>query len=170
MLISSKLETERFVLRTLFPEDASDEYLSWMRDEVVKTYIEAAKEEQSIKSISDYIREKNKSTNCIFFGIFTKNLNIHIGNIKYEPINFNMKTAEMGVLIGNKEWRGKKVFDEVMKSTSDFLKEKYAIQKIILGVDNSNIPAINAYKKAGFVYSTFQNNKNFSSSTMELII
>ena len=170
MLISSKLETERFKLRTLLPKDASDEYLRWMKDEVVKTYIEAAKEEQSITLISNYIREKNKSTNCIFFGIFTKDLNIHIGNIKYEPINFHMKTAEMGVLIGNKDWRGKKVFDEVLTSTSNFLKKEYDINKIILGVDNSNIPAISAYKKAGFVFSTFQNDKNSSSSAMELII
>ena len=65
MLISSKLETERFKLRTLLPKDASDEYLRWMKDEVVKTYIEAAKEEQSITLISNYIREKNKSTNCV---------------------------------------------------------------------------------------------------------
>ena len=87
------------------------------------------------------------SDNCIFLGIF--NNTRHIGNIKFEPIDFIEKYAIMGVLIGDKEWQGKGVFKEIFKQTS---KELYSlgINKIYLGVDTNNFNAISSYIKTGF--------------------
>ena len=74
----------------------------------------------------------------------------HIGNIKYEPIDFENKVAVMGILIGEKDWRGVGVASEVIKSSSEWLNKQYDINHIALGVDSKNIAAIKTYKKIGF--------------------
>ena len=86
----------------------------------------------------------------LFFGIFSRESNEHIGNIKFEPINFHNKTAIMGILIGEEGWRGRGVTPEVIKSSSEWLNKKYDINHIALGVDSKNIAAIKAYEKIGF--------------------
>ena len=42
----------------------------------------------------------------------------HIGNIKYEPIDFQAATATMGILTGANDWRGKGVGPEVIKGSA----------------------------------------------------
>ena len=86
----------------------------------------------------------------LFFGIFSRESNEHIGNIKFEPINFHNKTAIMGILIGEEGWRGRGVTPEVIKSSSEWLNKQYDINRIALGVDSKNIAAIKAYEKIGF--------------------
>jgi [ribosomal protein S5]-alanine N-acetyltransferase len=100
------IETHRFLLRPLVIADASQEYLSWMRDDVAAQYIVAAASTQSLESLERYILEKTTKTDCLFLGIFDKNTGSHIGNIKYEPIFFEDKVAVMGVLLGDVSWRG----------------------------------------------------------------
>ncbi|MDC0042612.1 GNAT family N-acetyltransferase [Paracoccaceae bacterium] len=144
------IETHRFLLRTLKETDASQEYLSWMNDDKVSKYISAAAETKSIEKLKEYIHEKTTKKDCIFLGVFEKITNKHIGNIKYEPICFTSKEAVMGVLLGDREWRGKNVFKEIFLASQKCLSEFYSIETIRLGVDISNFPAIRAYEKVGF--------------------
>ena len=56
----------------------------------------------------------------------------------------------MGILIGDKKWRGKGVATEVIKDSGKYLKENYKIKYIDLGVNKDNIAAVSAYKKMKF--------------------
>lgn len=145
------IQTPRFILRPLTVSDATQDYLQWMRDEVVLQFITGASRTQTLASLEEYILEKANNENCILFGIFERLSNTHIGNIKYEPICLDKSEAVMGVLIGDPAWRGKQVFSEVFEATQDFLAKSYSIRKIRLGVDSSNIQAIKAYQKMGFI-------------------
>ena len=145
-----EIRTTRFLLRTLSDEDATKKYLNWMNDEAVKKFIEPANRPQNLVYLKNYINEKFYKSDCLFLGIFTIKKNIHIGNIKYEPIDFNKSSATMGVLLGESKWRGKNVFEEVLMASSKYLKENYEIKKINLGVKEKNTSALKAYKKLGF--------------------
>ena len=74
----------------------------------------------------------------------------HIGNIKYEPIVIEEYQATMGILIGEKRWRGKGVATEVINASMTWLKRNLGIRKFFLSVDLDNIYAIKAYEKSGF--------------------
>ena len=89
-----------------------------------------------------------------FFGIFEKITNAHIGNIKYEPINLIDRYAVMGVLIGDKKWRGRGVFSEVFSATAQYLGGLYGLKKIYLGVNSEHKQAIKSYQKSGFTFTT----------------
>lgn len=144
-----KIETDRFFLRKLNAADATEKYLNWITDEFANKYILNKASFFSLESLVEYIEEKNARDNVLFLGIFTNN-NIHIGNIKYEPINVNAGFAVMGILIGDSEFRGVNAAGEVIKYTASYLKNVYSISKIVLGVERDNFSAIKAYERIGF--------------------
>ena len=144
------INTERFQLKTLTVDDATEEYLSWFSSsKEVGEYIAYAKTNADINKLRQYVKEREDREDVLFLGIFTDS-GQHIGNIKYEPINLKDKSATMGILIGNKEWRGKGVATEVIKDSGKYLKENYKIKYIDLGVNKDNIAAVSAYKKMKF--------------------
>ena len=144
------INTERFQLKLLTTENITEQYLSWFSgSEEVEKYIDFAKKEPDIDELVRYVRDRENRRDVLFLGIFSDS-NQHIGNVKYEPINLKDKTATMGILIGEKEWRGKGVASEVVKVSSEYLGKIYGVRYIDLGVKRSNIPAISAYKKMKF--------------------
>ena len=144
------INTERFQLKTLTVDDATEEYLSWFSSsKEVGEYIAYAKTNADINKLRQYVKEREDREDVLFLGIFTDS-GQHIGNIKYEPINLIDKSATMGILIGNKEWRGKGVATEVIKDSGKYLKKNYKIKYIDLGVNKDNIAAVSAYKKMKF--------------------
>lgn len=149
-----QVTTPRFLLRPLTQNDVTETYLSWFSDESVQDNILAARSSQSIAKLKSYAEKHFQSQNSILWGIFGRNNGLHIGNIKYDPINFENGSAVMGILIGDKTWRGKKVAAEVILETSKFLFEKFLIRKIALAVGRTNQAAIRAYSKMGFVESS----------------
>jgi RimJ/RimL family protein N-acetyltransferase len=139
------LSTERFQLNVMKPELVSDVYLNWLKDDQTNKFI--INKKFTLPELKTYCNNKLNSDSCIFWGIFYNSL--HIGNIKYEPINFKEKNAVMGVLIGDKHWQGKGVFKEIFHKTSQEL-FKIGINKIFLGVDSQNLKAIKSYTNIGF--------------------
>lgn len=78
--------------------------------------------------------------NPLLFGIFDKENSTHIGNIKFDQIDFEKKVTVMGILIGNSLWRSKGVGEEVLKTTAKFMNTLG--MKTIYSVFHQIIPAI----------------------------
>lgn len=151
MIIKDTIRSSRFYLRNLNDFDVGAEYISWFSEENVKKYIENRPEKASAtEELKNYITHHNMREDSMLLGIFTHVDNQHIGNIKFEPINFQEKTAVVGVLIGDINWRGSNVFGEVFAAAKSFMAANYEILKFSLGVEISNLSAIKAYIKAGF--------------------
>ena len=144
------IELTRFYLRHLTSADVTEDYLSWFGDATVKKFIEFAKHSRVAEDLELYIDERNASKSALFFGIFTIKDDLHIGNIKFEPIDLVLKSAEMGILIGRKSWRGEGVGPEVILGAGVWLRENLRVQEMTLGVLIENENAIRAYKKIGF--------------------
>lgn len=152
------IATPRFLLKPLTIVDVNDRYLSWLN---LKTsgYIEYTWEgNPSIEELKNYVSERENRQDVLFLGIFTKEAQ-HIGNIKYEPIDSKNKSAFMGILIGDKDWRGKGVATEVIKASGRYLAEQYLIETIILDVNESHKAAIAAYQKVGFKVKAHDQNR-----------
>jgi ribosomal-protein-alanine N-acetyltransferase len=142
--------SSRFALKVLTPELVSPTYLSWFVKENSSEFIAYAKNQVTLESLKEYAQQKLESPEALFIGIFTHDESKHIGNIKFEPINFELGYAVLGILIGDPEWRGKGVFAEISESLEKTLKLK-GIRKIYLGVEKENAPAVKAYYKTGYI-------------------
>ena len=106
-------------------------------------------------------RKENLNNACLY-------IKKHIGNIKYEPIDLKRKTATMGILIGDKDWRGKGVATEVIKASAHYLNSMYGVTTIFLGVNPNHQVAVSVYKKIGFKFK--EQNKNNTKMIWQLLL
>lgn len=143
--------TGRFLLRVLVEDDVTERYLSWFRDDDVQSYIESASSTTNLADLRMYINERAKKDDVLFLGIFCLDTNLHIGNIKFEPIDRKNGYAIMGVMIGDPIYRNKGVFPEIMAECSFWMRQNYGLREIILGVASCNKSAIKSYQNAGFI-------------------
>ncbi len=147
---------DRVILRVLDDHDATIEYANWLNDPEVNKYLETR--ETTIAELKKYIQEKLQSPACLFFGIFSKMENTHIGNVKLEPIDFERKIGTVGILIGNKEYWGRGIATESIELLSRFAFDTLHLEKLTLGVIRENVAAIRAYEKCGFTTVSIEAN------------
>lgn len=143
-----RIFSQKVILRPLTTKDATSQYASWLNDPIVNKFLETRR--ATTRDLKDYIQEKNLNSNAILLGIFLKKNSLHIGNVKLEPIDFEKKIAQFGLLIGEKDYWGKGIGTEVTKMVINWAFKKLGLKKIELGVIANNTAAINVYKKAGF--------------------
>jgi ribosomal-protein-alanine N-acetyltransferase len=151
MIEPIEIATEHFLLRTLSENDATERYLGWLDDNEARKFIVTAATIEKLADLRGYIRERVGREEIVFLGIFNKCNGLHIGNIKYEPVDSAAGYAIMGVLIGDPDYRGKGVTVEVLVASVNWLRQHRQIKQILLGVDKENKAAIRAYEKVGFV-------------------
>ena len=135
-------------LRELTENDASEAYCEWLNDPIVNKYLETR--ETTIEDLKQYIRSKKENPNCLFFGVFLKENDKHIGNVKLEPIDYKEKTSYFGMLIGEKEQWGKGLGTEATRLAVDYAFNVLHLKEIMLGVIAENKAAIRVYEKTGF--------------------
>lgn len=145
------ITTERFLLRPLVENDVTDRYLKWLGDADSRKFITFAAKDKSLSDLKQYVRDRIDRDDIFFLGIFEKDTGLHIGNIKYEPVNSELGYAIMGLMIGDPAYRGRGVAAEVLWASAQWLKKYRKIKQILLGVSTQNTAAIHAYEKVGFV-------------------
>ena len=146
-------EGKRIYLRELEEEDASQEYCNWINNPTVNKYLETRK--TTIEELKKYIREKKENENCLFWGIFIKATDKHIGNVKLEPIDWKKKNATIGLLIGDKGYWGQGLCVDVEKTLIKNAFKKLKINKIDGGVISDNRGALVCALQAGFKIDNF---------------
>ena len=104
----------------------------------------------NLQSLENYVKENISKKLFFFLEYFYKKNNKHIGNIKFDNICKKNCKAELGILIGNKDYRHQGYAGQVIKIGTDLLFKKLGIKKFYLGVNKNNQSAINVYKKSGF--------------------
>ena len=142
------ISTNRLILNPLSENDVTDRYARWLNDPSTNFYISS---KLSLTELKKYVCERLNRDDVLFLGIFNKIDGLHIGNIKYEPIDSEQSYAVMGILIRDATWRGKGVAREVILASAFWLHENKNIDQVILGVSKSNKAAIRAYQKVGFI-------------------
>jgi ribosomal-protein-alanine N-acetyltransferase len=142
------LNTERLILEPLSLKHATQKYVNWLNDPEVYKYLET-RGGQTIEKLKSYINHLTKNK-VLIWAIIDKVSNIHIGNIKIDPINEIHKFGEYGILIGDKEYWGKGFAREASEEVLNYFFKNNYLRKINLGVVEKNIEAINLYKKLGF--------------------
>jgi ribosomal-protein-alanine N-acetyltransferase len=143
------LNTERLLLEPLRLKHATENYASWLNDPWVYKYLDS-RGGQNIDSLKEFINYQiiNK---VYIWAIIDKSLNVHIGNIKIDPINTIHKYGEYGILIGDKNYWGKGFAREASEAVLNyFFNHENCLRKINLGVVKNNVDAINLYNKLGF--------------------
>jgi ribosomal-protein-alanine N-acetyltransferase len=145
-----RVRTDRFLVRTLKPDDVGPEYAAWFEDPVVQQFITWRPVGDPLVELRDFVADHFDRADSLLLGVFVGD-GSHVANLKFEPINRERRTAVLGVLVGDSEWRGRRLFGEVFLAATELLKRQFGINRIMLGVDEENTAAVAAYSQIGFV-------------------
>lgn len=143
-----RVETDRFFLRSLTPDDATEAYVSWWNDPEIQEGLNAPARgwdrQRAIKHISQF---DNKTR--FHLGIFCKNTNKMIGFFAVF-VEQGRKVAKTNVVIGDKDYWGRRVVHEVRARMLDFLFDVLKMEKVKGEIYGRNIGSIFNYKELGF--------------------
>lgn len=150
-MLECSIDTPRFHLRPLREDDVTERYLEWFEDATARKHITAAAQTNTLDDLRAYIAARRGRADVLFLGIFGRTSGLHIGNIKYEPVDDRARFAVMGILIGDPAYRGTGAGPEVIAASAWWLEANRGIHEIVLGVHRNNDAAIRAYERVGFV-------------------
>lgn len=147
------IETEKYLLRKLTEEDATDIFAYFSDDEVTKYY-----DCDSFKSMEDalnFIASKEKTFlegKGIRWGITNKNDTAKIiGTIGYHKWNKDFYKAEIGYDLSKDYW-GQGVMSDVIPSVIEFGFNHMSLNRIEAQLHPDNIGSKRVLEKAGFKY------------------
>lgn len=146
------LKTTRLTLNSPLYYDGMDvtHYLRWLSDRVVTQYSEQRHVKHTEQTQRDYLRSIVSSSNGYFWDI-TKN-GSNIGTIT-ASIDLPNKTAQMGILLGEKQTHGHGLGAEAWNAVSEFLFGR-GIRKVEAGCMACNAPMRAVLHKTGFSHET----------------
>ncbi len=145
---ATDLESERLRFRPLSMSHLSQDYVNWLNDPKVYKYLESGGN-YTMEMLQTYLEEVEKKE-ILFWGIHLKSNDLHVGNIKIDPVDQKHGLGEYGILMGRPTEWGKGYSFEASQTIINFCFKIIKIRKITLGVVVNNIAAVSLYKKLGF--------------------
>ncbi len=136
-------------LKLLSENDVAENYLSWMQDPEVVQYLECRWCAHTMESLREYVKNVCLSPNDFAFAIFINN-ETHIGNVKIGNINWMHRFAEIGLLIGERSFRGRGLGTEVIRRATEYAFKELNINKLVAGIYSPNVASYKAFSKAGY--------------------
>jgi RimJ/RimL family protein N-acetyltransferase len=144
--MTPRLETARLVLEPFTEAHLSERYVSWLNDPEVVRYSENRHREFSLASCRDYLASFNDSPNQ--FWALTHD-RVHIGNISAHH-DLPNRTADVGILIGEKSVWGQGYGAEAWRAACDWLLLN-GVRKITAGTMEANRAMLSIFRKTGMI-------------------
>jgi len=144
---------EKVILREFTKENLYDkDYYSWLREIEVINELYKIDYLLSIdfNIIESYVLDLLKSRNNCFFAVYYKESNKFIGTVKIGHIDWRASICDIGIMIGNKNFRGIGLSNEIVKLAVIYAFETLSIRKVTAGTSQNNIPMQKCFEKLGF--------------------
>ncbi|MDQ3194204.1 MAG: GNAT family N-acetyltransferase [Bacteroidota bacterium] len=143
------LEGSNIYISPLSKNDISDEYVSWLNDEEICKENSHATFPNTKKKTADYIKSLENSKEEIAFAIKWKKNNKHIGNIAIKNIDRINRSAELAIIIGDKNYWSKGVGSDAYRMLIDYGFKTLNLNRISSGQTVSNTGMIMVCEKMG---------------------
>ena len=156
------IEGDRVYLREVRPTDVNENYYRWMNNPEVTQFLESRFQPNSLEKLREYVDQKLADPDNLFLAIVSKKGDRHIGNVKLGPISWAHRTAEIGILVGEKDCWGKGYATEVIRLVSEFAFRTLNLEKLTAGCYKGNQGSVKAFLKAGFSQEGVRKSQFFS--------
>lgn len=166
---------KKLYLRGLEKKDLTGNYFQWANNPEVTYYMFMGVKPNSIEQMEEEYNQLIKSNNDVVFAIIDKKTDTHIGNVGLYAINWISRSAEFRIIIGEKEFLGKGYGTEAAELILQYAFEKLNLNKVWLGVNAENLPAVKSYENAGFVregtlrQEIYRNSKYYDAIRMSIL-
>ncbi len=145
------IKNKQLLIKNLKLKDCNQSYLRWLNDSNINKFLEIRfNKKQTLKNIKDNLIKINKSKNNFLLGIFLRKNKKHVGNIKIGNIDYNNKTAEIGFLIGEKNFHKKNIATQSVKLVTNFCFKTLKLRYVFGQVIENNIASKKVFEKNKF--------------------
>ena len=142
---------EKVYFRGVEESDVDGLYLDWLNDEEATRFLTTVGRFPTTKeNLLHFIQVMARSDQDILFAIHDGETNEFIGTSHLGPINWIPRIAPLGIMIGNKKFRGKGYASEAIKLVVDYAFRRLNLHKVSAGVAAINQGSLKAFQKAGF--------------------
>lgn len=142
------IQGKRARLRALELADLPD-YHRWLNDPEVIRYLKLYAP-LSMPDEEDWYKAMREDPSQMVFAVETET-GQHIGNLGLMHLNWKDRSAELGIVIGDKSQWGKGYAQDAVQSLLAFVFEQMNLNRIHLRVYADHAAAITVYRKCGFV-------------------
>lgn len=149
---------------------------AWTDDRVVTRFLSRGAQPASVeRSLAQFDRATQGPADDIELAICLKGTDAPVGITGIHGISPIARSAEFRILIGDKAAWGKGIGTEVTQLMAVYAFEVLNLNKLALGVNSSNVGAVRAYEKAGFVTEgvlredTYRNRRYYDSTCMSML-
>ncbi len=154
--------TDRLRIRSLTRNDVTERYVRWLNDADVNRYLESRFLVQSIDSCLRYVAEMEADQFSHLFGMFDRDSDVHIGNIKIGYISSIHRRGEIGLFIGEKSYWGRGLATEAVRAFTRWCFDALGLEKVEAGCYDENLASVRAFLNAGYAVEGYQR-KSFVS-------
>jgi len=101
------LKGESIYLRALNEDDINGNYSKWLNDSEITLYNSHGRFPVSTENLIDFVKAASKSKTSLVMAVVDNETDTHIGNISLQGISWVDRSAEIAVILGEKEYWGK---------------------------------------------------------------
>lgn len=157
---------ENIYLRPLDMDDVNDNYLHWINDEEVIQYL-ATTFPITREGLENFVKSILNNHNFSFFAIIEKETNNHIGNVKLGPIDWINRTANFGLMLGEKSSWGKGYANEAFNLLLKYAFKTLNLHKLWDIAADSHIASIKSLEKVGIKIEAKLSQHSFKNGKYE---
>jgi len=143
-----RLSSKRFILRSMTIADVNRVFMGWLNDTELcagqNTYVKITSRKQAQKMLT---QADNRNLFYLLIGASIAEKPIGYYSVRVDPDN---QVAETTVVLGDKNYWGKKVVLETRAVLLDFLFDTVGVQKVMGNPHGRNLASIYNYKAQGF--------------------
>lgn len=140
----------RLTYKPLTPEDVSEEYVGWLNDPEINRFLETRFIQQTLETCRDFVRRINADSLEHLFGMFDKECNRHIGNIKLGFINPHHRKGQVSFFIGDKSYHQRGLATEAVGAITSWGFQHCGLKKIEAGCYDANLASLRTFLKCGY--------------------
>lgn len=144
-----RLAGKKSFLRLLVLSDVSERYLGWMNDPQVVRFMRHRSYRSTMKSLEDFVKSREWPRD-LTLAIVDRETNLHIGNIGLTAIDWANGKAELGMLLGDRNFWGQGYMSEAFDLITTFAFSRLKLHRLYAGTERDNQAAVRLFKKAGW--------------------
>lgn len=137
-------------LRGLKRSDLRGAYARWFNDQEVTRFMFNGTFPNNEVRMQAFFERISQSSDDLVLAIVHKKTDKHIGNIGLHRINWVYRTAELGILIGEPDYRGQNIGTEAIRLILTHGFTRLNLHKVHLMTDCKNTNAVKTFEKSGF--------------------
>jgi len=136
-------------------------YYSWLQDKEVVEMIGRPEYLNSFPFclVEDYVITVKSCNNAYFFALYLKENNTFIGTVKLGSIDWQSKTADVGILIGEKSAWGKGIAKDAVYTAARYAFDTLGMRKVTGGCLSTNVAMYRCFESIGFKREAVLRNK-----------